>query len=425
MNPNTNVLLYFGGTKKIKDLVRGDILLGFDNNSKIVSNNITDEKQCYNIIPSIGEIITISIDSMITVYSEENHYIIDLPIKNLLKYQNIPIKNFKLVNNIINYNRQETKNNPYLVGILLGNPESDNKKLETLNDFTKGKTDLKLLSQTSTINNEEIHDLLNLRYIPDSYLYNDKQTRTEILKGIIESNIQYIENKHHIAELEKMFVKTPGSSRRSRSVGGSGKQNVTSNHKRSKSVVKSSMKQPNTPKSPSKYKVTFGSGRNKSISEKKNSREKRHSMINTNNLNNSNNSNNLNNLNTINIMSGPINISSTDSITSTQSNIETKRTSRLKTFQSRIPKLSRVNHVLNIHDKKLAEQIRFLSRSLGHKCIYVDNELTIYIQDSTNYTLVDFKIEKAKVETVNEISIISDNNRFILNSCIVVSGTCN
>lgn len=212
---NIDLPMYFGDLKNLSNIKKGDILISDENKPSIVMDIKTVKCPLYSITTDISTIL-VGIDHTLNLYSDYGG-IVDISTADLMKKsQNIRDK-FKLVSKSIEFASNKVKNDPYLVGILLGSKLSNiddvikqylNKRLENLGNYISGIDDIKTLKM-QTIDSEEIAHLLNHKYIPDEYLYNSRDVRHKLLKGFIGNNKRASRSKSlPRAPIPKLFNST-------------------------------------------------------------------------------------------------------------------------------------------------------------------------------------------------------------------------
>jgi len=190
---DTQLLLFFGGMKAARNVKQGDILIGDDNTPRIVMQVSNIEDNTYKIIPSVGETFIINSYCPLSLYNGFTGQIVDIQLEDyILKSDNWKTK-YKLFSKPVEYQHQPIKNDPYLVGLLLGSKKVNiddiikdylNKKLDDItHNIQSGKKAVTL----NTIDKEEIAYILNYRHIPNEYLYNTREVRHQLLRGFCDT----------------------------------------------------------------------------------------------------------------------------------------------------------------------------------------------------------------------------------------------
>ena len=386
LHPYNKILLFFGGMKAAKDIKKGDILIGDDYTPRIVMNTNKGTDKMYKIIPEMSDTFIVNEPHVMTLYDELIDSVVDIPLNEFMQKTESYKSRHSLFSIPIEYQRQEIKNDPYMIGVLLNSKstviedimkEYLNNRLENINKYISGKNNITSLNLNS-INNEELSYLVNNKYIPDEYLFNTREIRFKLLHGFLDA--YFHKNKK---------IKT-----------------------RSKSAERSNKKveytKPKTPKPTlsKQLKVRF---ENKSqdvlmdslsdSSENFEEFESKHKRSES-----------------VRYTSGIICGRSRD-----------KDNKRLDNFRSKIPILKKHEIVISIKDKILNEQIKFIIRSLGYSCLSIGDEITIYDDISKLPELGTRKYMKFNIMAHNENNYcgftLSGNGRFLLASGIVTHNT--
>lgn len=194
---DTILLRYFGGECRVSELKIGDIVITEDSKPNVVKSIKKDkETSAIKIIPEIGDSFISNVDSMFAMFSKTSKKIIDYPLNGFLSRDLVHCKNYSLVSVHINYARQELKNDSYLVGMIAGRCVNDfnstvkdflARKLDKLSDIIAVKSDEKSVGKK--IDMAELTAILKDKKIPEKYIYNIRNERLNLLKGIIDSQI--------------------------------------------------------------------------------------------------------------------------------------------------------------------------------------------------------------------------------------------
>lgn len=200
MHPNIQILLFFGGTKAAKDIIKGDILIGSDSHPRIVMSVSKNVNELYTITPALGEPFIISDKHQLVLHNEFTNSTSFINVTDYILKTPTWKSKHKLQIMSVNYQNQAVKNDPYLVGLLLASETKSvddvvkdylsDKIAEIARSINAGKTSMTIES----IDKEEIGYLLNHRYIPDEYLYNSTLIRQKIYKGY-KSTTDFITKK--------------------------------------------------------------------------------------------------------------------------------------------------------------------------------------------------------------------------------------
>jgi hypothetical protein len=393
LHPDTQILLFFGGMKAAKDIKKGDILIGDDYTPRIVMNTTEGTDKMYKIIPEMSDTFIVNEPHVMTLYDELINCVVDIPLNEFMQKTESYKNRHSLFSIPIEYQRQDIKNDPYMIGVLLNSKSKNiedimkeylNNRLENISKYINGVHDVTSLN-LSAINNDELAYLINNRYIPDEYLFNTREIRFKLLHGFLDA----------------YFHKNKATITRSKSA--------------ERSIKKIEFKRSRTPKPLSKPpKVRF---------ENKSQDVLMDSLSDT--------SDTLDTLDTTHRRTESFRIVNSNGYAGRSRDINSrsrdKTSKRLDNFKSKIPVLKKHELIISIKDKILNEQIKFLLRSLGYSCISIADEITIYDDISKLPELGTRKEMKFTVMSHNENNYcgftLTGNGRFLLASGVVTHNT--
>jgi hypothetical protein len=171
--PGTEVLMFNGETKKVEEVKIGDVLMGDDNTSRTVQELYHDEEEMFEIKPNKGDSYTVNLKHDLVLECtgfnqvlKQNRIIIS--VNDYLQKSKTWQNSWKLIRSSgISWDKKAVQIDPYFLGLWLGD--------DTSNIDTESKN--KLLSS-----------LLNNKHIPFDYKINDRETRLQVLAGLIDSD---------------------------------------------------------------------------------------------------------------------------------------------------------------------------------------------------------------------------------------------
>ena len=289
LEPNTDVMMFDGTTKKAKDIKIGDVLMGDDSTSRNVLELFEGEQSMYEIVPERGDSYIVNEDHVLTLVYIVNPFIQWCGNYNRYKVRRYQdgrkrVKTFQVhgndvkprkgiynrtkeefLSNIPNCNKtiditvkeylqksptwkrfhlglrcpvefihKEVPIDPYILGLWLGDGCSistaittvDPEIVEYMHSFAQ-KIDCKVTrmkcNSKETINYRisclewrnnpffkflKEYDLIKNKHIPNLYKYNDKETRLQLLAGLLDSDGHYDMKKgsyDFIQNNEKLF----------------------------------------------------------------------------------------------------------------------------------------------------------------------------------------------------------------------------
>lgn len=200
--PDTEILMYSGKTKKVKDIQVGDLVMGADNLPHEVIElhkgtdsmyRVHDQKNQIDFKCNSQHIITAKV-------TRENQYwevgtIIDISVEDYLSMPIRQKRNLSLWHQAIEYKEQKHSIDPYWLGLWLGDGTSsnahitiNNEETEILNkvkpDYYKGMS----ANFYGMVNKLRDLNLLNNKHIPEEYMIDSKYNRLQLLGGLIDSD---------------------------------------------------------------------------------------------------------------------------------------------------------------------------------------------------------------------------------------------
>jgi len=230
----TKVIMYGGSLKNVEDIVIGDILLGPDSRPRKVLKLHTGTDHMYEIKPKNG--LSQIVNSKHNIYVEyQDYYKKEKAVRKIMT----PIEYLDIINkypkrkyhysllrpDIIDFPKQKIRLDPYILGLWLGDGESDRASFSNIDSeiinyliqFTKNNnlgitikdikgTDCKRINfrgdgvrQNNWVKKElKSMGLLNNKDIPGKYIYTDKESRLKLLAGLIDSDGSYNKKKKAI-----------------------------------------------------------------------------------------------------------------------------------------------------------------------------------------------------------------------------------
>lgn len=227
LGKGTLIRMFDGSTKKVEDIKVGDLLMGDDSTPRKVLSTCTGKEQLYKVKQLNGNDYIVNESHILCLknnveFSDKKRFnkfkdkFINIEVKDYLKQSNLFKKHYKGYKVGVEYNQKETNLNPYVMGMWLGDgtsskPNITNTDPEVIayldNYFSKynltRKTYDKIThSYTTSVGQENyrfnffkeslIKDgVLNNKFIPDSYLLNNRKNRLALLAGLIDSDGYY------------------------------------------------------------------------------------------------------------------------------------------------------------------------------------------------------------------------------------------
>lgn len=432
LHPDTQILLYFGGMKAAKNIVRGDILIGDDSNPRIVMQTTTGTDKMYKITPEFSDPYIVNEPHVLSLYNPSIKQVKDIPLNEFLQKSIYSQKKYKMFSVPIEYPiSAPTKNDPFLIGLLLGSQEKTSKIIETvlkeyltirLNKLYKSVKAESSLRKLDSIDKDELRYILDHQYIPDVYLYTSRSNRHKLLMGLVEAEAK---------KAEASLRNSSGKSQRSASAvsirelsrPSSAKSNMSRYSGRSGSytdlrTLTPKSAQPNSAKSGISFPATpksaqLNSAKNNSQTPKSTAPASTVGALQA--------------ASTAQASAMPKPILKNTTAQASTIKFEPVRKSRLEAFKSKIPVLKTKELKITNQNNILLDQITFVIRSLGFKCLKTKNEIDIYddiqkLPDMDHLTELDFTIEPHDSNKYAGFTL-DGNGRFLLSSCLVTHNT--
>lgn len=234
----TNVLMYNGSVKNIKDVRVGDRLMGDDGTERVVLSLIRGSGQMYKIQPNaaLWDSYTVADEHELSlVYCANNSKrwakgdVVDISVRDFLDIKPSFQKLFCLYRKSVNYPEQELDLDPYLLGLWLGdgnrcantiaNPDIEIKEYlyrYASNNGLRVSTDKRGLSHylatdgTGKKKNKFrnfifSNNLYQNKHIPEQFLINTREKRLRLLAGLIDTDgyLNKASNCYEITQVNK------------------------------------------------------------------------------------------------------------------------------------------------------------------------------------------------------------------------------
>ena len=191
LHDELNIVTLLNGVKTSKNIVKGDILIGEE--PLIVIGVEAKIYTSYNLVSEWAEHMLLSDKNILYLYNIFTESYINITVSEYLKKPLIWREKHKLAIIPISFIKKPTKNDPYLIGMMINQCDSQiiNKYINTLRK----------------IDNKELSEIMDYKFIPDDYLYNDYDIRLDLLRGIVEDKI--VKKPTKIREISYYTSKIP------------------------------------------------------------------------------------------------------------------------------------------------------------------------------------------------------------------------
>jgi hypothetical protein len=207
---DTSILMYNGSTKKVQDIVVGDILMGDDSSKTIVVSTCQGYEDLYKIEQSHGMTYIVNASHILSLQKEGNT--VDIELKDVLeKYSEYNGYRMPAI-----FPAKVTSIDPYLLGYIIPKKSSIFKEIgmdESL-FFVDNQHVFEYLSSAVGLEDIDEHwfkisiseytDILHHPHIPDEFKMNDPMVLKHVLAGICDSIGVYSTDKVtlHLSDIQ-------------------------------------------------------------------------------------------------------------------------------------------------------------------------------------------------------------------------------
>lgn len=382
LHPDTEILLKQGGIKRAEDIMIGDVLIGDDLAPRVVLSVNNGIDKMYRVKLENGWCFTVNAPHVLTLFNDDTYTSYDMPLNEFLSQPKQWQDKQRMFSVPVEYGYKVIKNDPYIIGLLLSN-ETITKKIQKVKTYVKCAINVGRPNMTS-IDSEEVMDVIANNRIPYNYLYNSRNIRFQLLKSLCLSN----------RDDEKIEHKTTR---------GRSKNKVRPLHNKDFNLstkVVNDRKQNNRQRSKQrdKQKKKQKSKRSKSVPRRK-----------------------IKHVDSLKLYDN----SKVKSLFDNYLKKEMISKAHIKTFIYSPNKHH--THNINVVDEGLAEQILFLVKSLGYNCVYNYPNITVYGDLNKLPSLNVINKHKFSIMPVGRGKYcgmtLTDNGRFLLSSCVVTHNT--
>lgn len=221
----TKIIMYDGSIKEVQNIKVGDVVMGDDSTPRTVLQTTIGKDFLYKIIQNRGQEFKCNKDHILTlkytnisnkINRKKSNTIIDISVEDFLNLSKSEQSTLKSIKTGINFNSNPVDIDPYFLGLWLGDGNS------RLSCITTGDVEIKNyvteIAKTYDLTTRiesfsgcenvfitsgtnfggsgrnrlklelEKYNLLLNKHIPKEYLYNDEETRLQLLAGLIDTD---------------------------------------------------------------------------------------------------------------------------------------------------------------------------------------------------------------------------------------------
>src|SRR5699024_8516780 len=230
----TEIIMYDGSIKKVEDIKIGDLLMGHDSKPRKVKSLARGRDKMYEIIPVKGEsficnephVLSLQMSGIYGVYKKDE--IVHMPLDEYMKMPKSFKHRAKLWRASVDFEEKETCQDPYVMGVWLGDGTKnrpdittgnhDKEVIEYLEKWSEGNQ--LILNEKSKSGNSITRSFTvekgnhwnknpfrnsiknfvknDEKRIPENYLINSREKRLQLLAGLIDSDGHHIDNCYEI-----------------------------------------------------------------------------------------------------------------------------------------------------------------------------------------------------------------------------------
>ena len=242
LSKNTPIMMYDGLIKMVQDIKVGDQLMGDDSTPRNVLSLARGREMMYDIIPNKGDKYTVNESHILSLKCSTNHSkkyrkgeIYDISVKDYLNLPKCfhgrggPLLGYRVG---VDFPYKEVDIEPYFLGIWLGDGSKRNLGITNIDEpiidycyeySRKLELDIRKCDSKGTrcptyfitshnkkpnslIGSFQKYNLLNNKHIPHDFKCNDKQTRLELLAGLIDSDGSLRNNGYDIIQKNEKLL---------------------------------------------------------------------------------------------------------------------------------------------------------------------------------------------------------------------------
>lgn len=213
----TEVLMYDGSIKKVEDIVLGDLLMGDDGTPRRVMERHHGQDRMYKITLTNGDVQIVNSKHLIPHIVRDWYRNTDtLKTATATELINTDTRRgYYIPKSNLTFKHKDVAIDPYLLGLWLGDGDKTWSSIVTadseiseylLNEFPDITIKNLIISDKcksyyipakyNVVRNLRKMGLLNNKHVPIDYIYNDEDTLLKLLAGIVDTDGDYLKNKH-------------------------------------------------------------------------------------------------------------------------------------------------------------------------------------------------------------------------------------
>lgn len=210
----TKVLTHNERIRNVEDIEVGDKLMGPDSKPREVLSLCRGREQMYRIKINDGSYYDVNESHILSLRACENGHgnkwgdIINVTVKDYLSWSERKKKGCNAYKVGVDYEKKDLKIPPYILGIWLGDGDSDSARLinpdeEVINEWKRygdelgcgykcyNEIDHRMTGKSYRnpfLEKLRSYNLINQKHIPANYIFSDREDRLELLAGLIDTD---------------------------------------------------------------------------------------------------------------------------------------------------------------------------------------------------------------------------------------------
>lgn len=233
----TKVLMFNGHYKLVEKIQVGDKLMGIDGTYRTVLSLTRGSGQLYKVIHKTGGWESYEVNKNHTLslkYCKNDKYskwrkgeVVNISVKDFLNLKTDDKRHMCVYRTDVKYKKKQVKIDPYLLGLWLGDGKKHSTTICNIDseviDFIHKQanstglrvslyginyslvSDKSISKENSFLKALQSYRLIKNKHIPTDYLFNDRQTRLNVLAGLIDTdgNLHKSGNAYEITQVNK------------------------------------------------------------------------------------------------------------------------------------------------------------------------------------------------------------------------------
>lgn len=191
LGKDTPIMMYDGTVKPVQEVQQGDLIMGDDSTPRKVLSLARGRETMYKVVPKKGDPYVVNESHILSLkYSStvNKGTVIDMPVTEYLQLPKSYHGNLVGYRVPVEFTYKPISIDPYLLGMWLG---------DGLTEDSSASHDIRTLCGLNNNNNKRI---------PHDYKCNDRETRMQVLAGLIDADGHYRDNCYEIVQKRETLL---------------------------------------------------------------------------------------------------------------------------------------------------------------------------------------------------------------------------